>query len=401
MKKSALIIILLALPLAGLQARAPKFVFLMFGDGMGINHLALTENYDAYKAGLNYGGKRLNFREFPYFNLCETQSAGASVTGSSEAATALFCGEKTLAGMVGVTPDGKPVESVMSKLHKKGYRAGVMSTDPINHATPAAMYAHSKSRGAFRDITKDLPASGFEFFAGYSFSDFNDVEDGLNATDYLASKGYPTYYGTDEFEARDRQLSHAILVHERCRLRTSPITAEMDINKDYTLDDDTTNVDLARMLDCCLEMFGDKKPFIVLCEEGSIDHAAHLNFPMAVVNGVHKLEAAVGRALEFYRKHPKETLIVVLADHDTGGISFGHYRGWVDWKTLEEDWNSGKPKDSYKHKDCLELSRQCNILWNSRHHNGAPTPIFAIGCGAEKFGRPLDNTDVARILLEL
>jgi len=256
-------------------------------------------------------------------------------------------------------------------------------------------------RSDFKSVTRQLPESGFEFFGGYSFCDFNDVENGLNADDYLASKGYPTYYGVDEFKARDRQLSHAILVHDKCRMRKSPITAEMDIKKNYTLEVDSTEVTPAQMLDCCLEMFGDKKPFIILCEEGNIDHAAHMNFTMAVINEMHKLESAVERALEFYRKHPKETLILVLSDHETGGLSYGNDRKYIDWKTLEDDWDSDKSKDSYKAEDCLELSTKCSVCWIARHHTGAPTPVFAIGCGAEKFNGAMDNTDISKIILGL
>ena len=401
MKKFTLSILALLVLSSGLEARAPKYVFLMFGDGMGINHITLTENYDAWKQGLNYQGERLNFRQFPYIGLCETQSANSCVTGSSEAATALFCGQKSNSGSLGINADGEPLESVMTRFHDRGYRIGVMSTDPVNHASPAASYAHNKSRGDFKNITKELPASGFEFFGGYSFIGFNDVEDGLNADDWLASKGYPTYYGVDEFNSRDKSLPHAILVHEKCRVRKSPITAEMDINKQYTLEDGTDEVSLAEMLDRCLDMLGDKKPFMVFCEEGNIDHAAHLNFPMALVSEVHKLESAVERALEFYRKHPTQTLIVVFSDHETGGLTYGRYGKWIDWETLENEWNSPRPKDSYKGAECTELSEKCNVLWTSHNHSGSPTPIFAIGCGAENFGRCIDNTDFSKILLQL
>jgi len=401
MKKVFTTLLLVALPLAGLEARAPKYIFIMFGDGMGINHISLTEDYDAYKAGLHYGGRRLNFREFPYFGLCDTPSASSSVTGSSEAATALFCGQKTNLGYVGVDTEGKPLESVMSKFHKKGYLVGILSSDPINAATPAAVYAHNKSRGDFKGITRDLPSSDFEFFAGYSFADFNNVDGNLDADDYLAAQGYPTYYGIGEFKSRDRSLRHAILVHQKCRVKKSSLTAEMDKNKQYTLEMDTPEVTPAQMLDCCLEMFGEKKPFIILCEEGEIDHASHMNFPMEVVNGIHRLESAVDRALAFYRKHPNQTLIVVVSDHETGGLSYGKDKHWVDWKTLEDDWNSNKPKDEYRQKESLALSKECNVMWSTRHHTGSPTPIFAIGCGAKKYNGAMDNTDFSKILLGL
>ena len=401
MKRIVLILSLIVLPLAALQARAPKYIFIMFGDGMSINSLTLTENYDAWEAGVNYCGKRINFREFPHIGLCETQSASASATGSSEAATALFCGKKSFPGAVGVDAGGNPVESVFSIFHDKGYRVGIMSTDPINHATPAVAYSHNVSRGNFREITRELPSSGFEFFAGDSFAEFDNVENGKNSDEYLAARDYPTYYGIEEFNARDRSLQKAILVHPKCRVKRTSITAETDRTKQYTLENDSTNVTPAQMLDCCLEMFSDKKPFIILCEEGDIDHAAHMNCPMGVIDAVHKLEDATGRALEFYRKHPKETLILVISDHETGGVSYGYYKKWIDWQTLKDSWKEGASIEKLNQQECLKLSAKCGVLGGTSRHTGAPTPIFAKGRGAEKFGRSLDNTDVARILLEL
>jgi len=384
------------------NSKAPKYIFVMYGDGMGINHVKLAENYKAYLQGLNYGGPGINFTNFPVLGLSDTQSLASYIITSPAAATSIFCGVKTNLDAEGVDGDGKPFESIYTILHKKGYKVGIMSTDPINHASPAALYSHTPSRGNYREITRQLPASGFEFFAGYSFIDFLDMENGLDADDYLAGFGYPTYYGVKEFNDRDKSASKAILVHDKCRVRKSSITAEIDLNKQYTLEDDKGEVPPVQMLDCCLDMFGDKRPFIIFCEEGNIDHASHLNFPMAVVNEVRKLEASVERALEFYESHKKETLIIVISDHETGGLALGKKIGeWIDWKTLEEQWNSPKPKDSYKVGECRELSEKCGVVWASKTHTGAPTPVFAIGNGAEKFAGCYDNTEIGKKILEL
>ena len=390
-----------------LLAGAPKYIFLMFGDGMSLNSIALTENYDSYLEGDPYGARFLNFRNFPYVGLCDCRSAASYVSGSSEAATALFCGHKARTNQVGMTPEGRPVESIFSKLHTKGYKVGILSTDPIDHATPSVAYSHVNYRGKFRDIVLQLPRSGFEFFAGESFAGFENVLGDMNADEYLASEGYTTYYGLAEFAAgcavaKDKKnWGRTILVPERCRRNRTSITAEVDQTKDYSLEETEGDLTPVQMLDCCLGSFGTGKPFIILCEEGGIDHAAHLNCPMALVSKVHSLENAVGRALEFYRKHPKETLIVVFSDHETGGLILGKRVKdglSIDWQPMIDEWNSDKPKSSYKMEECRALSDRCNVVWTSKTHTGGPTPVFAIGAGAEKFGCCMDNVDFFRIL---
>jgi len=306
----------------------PKYIFLMFGDGMGQGALTITESYKAYQNGENCQVEHLVFRDFPYCGMMDTQAADRFATGSSEAGTALFCGSKGTAGTIGVDTDFKPVRSIGEILHERGYKVGLMSTDPINHATPAAMYSHNKSRGAFRELTRSIPASGFEFLAGNSFIDFENTEGELNADEYLQNHGYSAYYGVAEFNVRDRSVAKCIMCNERNRTSKSLITAEADVTKDYTLEDYPGDVTPAQYLRCCLDMFGDEQPFLILCEEGNVDHAAHLVFPRAVVNEVLKLEDAVKVALEFYESHKDETLIVVFSDHETGGLSpCAEYKG--------------------------------------------------------------------------
>lgn len=396
--------ILTAIVCISLSAKSPKYIFLMFGDGMSLNTIAMTENYRSYLKGDPLGFDHLTFRDFPCVGLTDNHCSVAMVSGSAEAATALFGGVKSINGAIGVDPDGKPVEVIFSNLHKRGFKVGIMSTDPINHATPAVTYAHSANRGDYREITRQLPASGFDFFAGNSFIDFDDVEKGLNADQYTAKHGYTTYYGREEFAARDRSAgTKPILVHERCRREKSNITAEVDRNKNYTLQDDGNDLTPAEMLDFCLESFGDESPFIILLEEGNIDHAAHLNFPMAVANEILKLDAAVVRALKFYEQHPDETLIVVFTDHETGGLSLcKHHNGEIiDWKHLIDDWNSGRPRDTYRKDECRKLSSRCNLHWSTGNHTGAPTAVFSIGAGAERFSGCYDNTLFGRKILEL
>lgn len=404
MKRFISILAVALLVFASAQAKAPKYIFLMFGDGMGVNSIAMTENHASFVAGNPLGFRRMNFRNFPVMGMCDTPAANVLRTGSSEAATALFCGVKTNGGYVGVDADGAPLESFFIKLHNMGYKVGLMSTDPINHATPAATYSHTVSRGDYRAITRELPASGFEFFAGDSFIEHDKVDGNKDTDEFLLGYGYPTYYGKAEFDARDKFLDKTVLVFERNRSVKSYITAQTDENKTYILEDGSGAMNLAQMLDCCLDALGDEKPFILLCEEGEIDHSGHLNCTMGVVDAVYDLENAVDRALKFYEQHSDETLIVVFSDHETGGAALkglsakGHL---IDWQALIDEWNGPRPKNQYTKDECRRMAAKCGIVWASGGHTSAPTPMFAIGCGAQNFGGCIDNTEFYTRILSL
>lgn len=390
---------ILAMVSIALVAATPKYIFVMFGDGMGMNTIAMTENHASYVAGNPLGFRHLNFREFPYMGMCDTPAANKFATGSSEAATALFCAHKANGGQVGVNAASESVKSIFTTLHGMGYKVGLMSTDPINHATPAVAYAHVDSRGDFKQITRQLPASGFEFLAGDSFIDHDHVDGDKDTDEFLLGCGYPTYYGLAEFDARDKSCDKVVLANYRNRTQKSKITAQTDIDKNYILEERTEDLTLAQMLSCCLEHLGDAKPFILLCEQGEIDHACHSNLPMSAVESMYDLESAVALALKFYASHPDETLIIVLSDHETGGLALRGTGKGIDWQPMIDQWNSDKPKDSYDRKSNRELSTKCGIRWASSSHTGAPTPIFSKGCCAEFFSGAMDNTEFAGKIL--
>mgnify|MGYP002508452570 CR=1 FL=1 len=148
-----------------------KYIFYFIGDGMGNTHVALTESYLSYKEG-KLGGAMLTMSQFPYFGMATTYSANDYVTDSSAAGTAIASGEKTNNYTLGVDPEGKPVKSMAYDLQEDGYNIGIVTTVPVNHATPGAFYASSASREDYYDISKQILKSEFEFFAGSGFLDF-------------------------------------------------------------------------------------------------------------------------------------------------------------------------------------------------------------------------------------
>lgn len=366
-----------------------KYIFLFIGDGMGMGQVTLADSYLSYKAG-ELGGEQLAFSKFPYLALCNTYSANRNITCSAAAGTAIACGEKTNNEHIGVNPEGKPLESIAYVLHDKGYNVGIMTTVPVNHATPAAFYGHNSSRYGYYDISREIVDSGFEFFGGSGFYNYKGREGDKPAVDiYIEENGYDVCYGPKEFKARDKDRN-IVFIQESGR-ETDP--------ENYVSDGaEECDVEIAEMLEMGMEVLGDDEPFFIMCEGGNIDWAAHDNKTMTTVMEIISFDKAVQRALEFYEEHPDETLIVVTADHETGGVSIGEGKDWrpeiIDWEMLEKHWYESGEKNVLGYEENREMNRKALIGWTSSHHTAARVPAFAIGKGAERFHGIIENTDI-------
>lgn len=366
-----------------------KYIFLFIGDGMGMGQVTLTESYLSYKAG-KLGGEQLSFTKFPNLALCNTYSANRNITCSAAAGTAIACGRKTNNEYIGVDPDGKPMESIAYALHDQGYNVGIMTTVPVNHATPAAFYGHNSSRYGYYEISQEIVSSGFEFFGGSGFYNFKGSKNDKPAVDiYIEENGYDVCYGTKEFSARDRSKD-IVFIQESGR-ETNP--------ENYVSDGaEACDVELSEMLEMGMEVLGDEKPFFIMCEGGNIDWAAHDNKTMTIVMEVLGFDKAIQKAIEFYNEHPDETLIVVTADHETGGVSIGEGKDWrpeiIDWAALEKHWFESGEKNVLSYEENREMNRKALIGWTSSHHTAARVPAFAIGKGAEKFHGIIENSDI-------
>ena len=166
-----------------------KYIFYFIGDGMGHSIISVTESYLSYKAG-KLGGEQLTMTTFPVTGDVTTYSDNSIVTCSAAAGTALACGVKTTNGFLGRTPDGVPAKSIAFDLKEEGYKVGIMSSVPINHATPAAFFATPENRNKYYEITQAIPESGFEFFASTGFIGFYPADETLPDSEaLLESKG--------------------------------------------------------------------------------------------------------------------------------------------------------------------------------------------------------------------
>lgn len=374
--------------LAGCQNNETKakYIFLFIGDGMGTTHVATTESYLSYKAG-KLGGERLLMSQFPCYGMAETHSANANVTCSSAAGTAIACGEKANNGTVGINKDSVDIESIAYTLKDEGYKIGIMSTVPINHATPASFYAHNVSRSDYYGISGDIIESGFDFFGGAGFIDYKGKNGDLEPTDaVLERNGYTVSYGAEEFRRESAGKDKAIF----CQASNRNESADNYVS-DGTVEADAS---MAEMLELALEYLGDEEPFFIMGEGGAIDWSAHDNRTMSMIENVLDLDGAVKVAYEFYKKHPKQTLIVITADHETGGLTLGCGSSKINWETLENQWIESGKKNILDYDANRQMNKSCSIGWTTGSHTGGAVPVYAIGAGAERFNGRMDNTDI-------
>ena len=363
-----------------------KYVFLFIGDGMGAAHVAVTESYLSYKAG-KLGGEQLLMTTFPYYGTATTHSANRHITCSSAAGTAIACGEKANNGTVGINKDSVSIKSVAYCLHEEGYNVGIISSVPINHATPASFYAHNINRGNYYDIASQIPGSGFEFFASAGFLDHTDKKGDKEAINkVLESQDYIVCYGLEEFNSRATDKDKVVF----CQASNKEESAANYVSDAKTEEDIT----LAKMVEMGIESLEDDEPFFIMCEGGTIDWAAHDNRTMSMVNDMISFDQAIKVAYDFYLQHPDQTLIIVTADHETGGLTLGAGSSTIKWEKLESEWLANDKKDITDEDTNRAHNKSCSIGWTTGSHTGSAVPVFAIGKGAEKFMGRIDNTDI-------
>ena len=397
MKKIILIIaaIAMALSLNSCQEKKTespraKYIFLMIGDGMGASHVAVAESYLSAKAG-KIGGEQLTMTQFPYYGTCTTHCLDKTITCSAASGTAIASGQKTLYSRLGCDADFNRLESMAFPLKEEGYKIGIMSSVPITHATPAAFYASTPDRGDGYGIMKQIPDSGFDFFGGSGFEDmFGKDGQQLGADKYLEQHGYEVCFGPEEFLAAADTCERIVF----CQQKSKAEDAKAYVSEEA----DAEDITLAEMLQLAIDYLGDEEPFFIMCEGGDIDWESHSSYTMPMIEKVISFDNAIAVAYEFYKAHPEETLIVVTADHETGGVAIGQGESWsntfIDWIKIEEEWEKNKEKYLQDSKANREFNEASHIGWTTSYHTGGAVPVFSIGKGAEKFMGRIDNADI-------
>lgn len=451
-------VLLFALLTSGMTyAQQAKYVFYFIGDGMGVNQVNGTEMYLAELEG-RIGIKPLLFTTFPVAGMATTFSATNSVTDSSAAGTALSTGEKTYNGAIGMDDNKNVLQTVAEKAKKAGRKVGVTTSVSVDHATPAAFYAHQPNRSMYYEIALDLPKAGFDFYAGGGFlkpTTTADKKEAPSIFPIFEENGYTIARGLDEYKSKAAKADKMILIQKE--------GAEPSCLP-YAIDRKEGDLTLAEITESAISFLtkGKDKGFFLMVEGGKIDWACHSNDPATTFNEVVDMDNAVRVAYEFYKKHPKETLIVITADHETGGLGLGTAKyelqlkslvnqkesqevlsrsitdlrkmnrpvSWEEvkslltekmgfWKELPLTWEQEKMlRDEYEESFVKKhvvfeqslyskteplaaaarkvMSRIAMVGWTSGNHTAGYVPVYAIGAGSNLFMGKMDNTEIPK-----
>ncbi|HRX68221.1 MAG TPA: alkaline phosphatase [Tenuifilaceae bacterium] len=294
-----------------------KYVFYFIGDGMGIQQVNATEAFLAAKDSC-IGNKHLSFTSFPVTGFATTFSATRYITGSAAAGTALATGHKTSINTISMSPDRQDtMYSIAYFANKNGFETGVVTSVSIDHATPSAFYAHQPLRDMYHHISHDLIKSGYRFFGGGGFIDpvGKRVENPLgNVFEKGAEMGV--------FFTQNLEIPDSILLGDNTIVYSAPNPATGS-SLQYHIDRNDTDVSLSDITKLALSVLDNPEGFFLMVEGGKIDWSCHNNDAITTLFETMSFSDAVGVAYEFYKKHPNETLIVVTADHETGGMSLG------------------------------------------------------------------------------
>lgn len=316
--------------IALLSAAQAKYVFMFIGDGMGPHQVLSTEMYLAELEG-KIGRKPLLMTTFPYSGQAATFSASSGITDSAASGTCLATGKKTNNGVIGLAHDSTPVVSVATRLKQEGWGVGIMTTVTIDHATPSAHYAHTPSRENYYIIGTHLVESNFDFFGGAGFSRPLDKNDSTapNLYDLAQQYGYTLAAGYADAK-KHQDTNKMILLPANYQDNYTRFAGALP----YAIDRTSTDLTLSQIVEVAIEQLSSYDRFFMMAEGGKIDYASHANDGATVLHEVMDFDAAIQVAYRFYEQHPDETLIIVTADHETGGMALGNSDYVLNLKVL-------------------------------------------------------------------
>ena len=322
-----------ALSATSTALKAPKYVFLFIGDGMSYPQFQSAADYLGALADPDYqlaepslddnqgavldGPVELNFMDFDVVGSAVTYDSNSFAPDSASTATSISTGHKTYSGSINVDETATvEYETITEKVHDQlGMKVGVISSVNLNHATPAAFYAHQASRNDYYDIGLELVESGFEYFAGGGLLKPTGAEGDQEDLYALAEKaGYDVVKTQAEAEKVTADNGKVILIDEHL--------ADGDAMA-YELDRTDDMWSLADYVEKGIEVLDNDKGFFLMCEGGKIDWACHANDAASSIHDTLALADAVQEAIDFAAEHPDETLILVTGDHETGGLTIG------------------------------------------------------------------------------
>lgn len=387
---------------------SPRYVFLFIGDGLG------QEEIDLFIET----AQRPAFVEFPVHVLLKTHTQDGRVPDSAASATSIACGIKVREGILAQDDWGRPIKTIAEKAKERGYRVGIITNVALNDATPAAFYAHTDSRRRYDDIAWQMVQSGFDLFVGGGMVS-SSKEEQDNVLNSARKRGYVVIRSFEEFLA----------------LKATPVIALLPFV--FAIDRKTAHPTLAQCVRKAIELLSNSSGFFLIVEGGRIDWCNHMNDLLSSLQELEDFNAAIWEALLFGRKHSQETLILVTADHETGGLRWERttqvvlpsQRGSYDffftelrstprkeealWEFLTSFWE-GQNEETVTRalRDfCVSgdekalwislarsIAEEIGVVWTTLGHTAASVPLYAWGKGADCFTSASDNTDIAQIL---
>ncbi len=341
--------------------KRPKNIILMIGDGMGLTQIT---------AGYYMNNGKLNLIQFPYVGLHINNPAEDStiITDSASGATAFSIGKKTYNGAIGVDKDSLPHETILETAEKNGLATGLVATCNIQHATPASFIAHEKSRADYEPIAEDFLKTDIDLFIGGGKQFFdNRKTDNRNLLKELEAKGYQVsdWIKEDIEKVKITKNKFAYLT-----ANNQPLTAEQGRNY----------LPFASKMACNFLKNRSQKGFFMMIEGSQIDWGGHAGNSKYIINEMLDFDKAVGEVLEF-AKQDGNTLVIVTADHETGGYALVKGSKWGD---VKGGFGDTKPD-----------------INGSLYHTCAFIPVFAYGPGAELFTGTYQNTAIYHKMKQL
>ena len=323
-------------------------IILMIGDGMGVAQIY---------AGYTVNKGKLNLEKASYIGFSKTSSANNYITDSGAGATAISTGHKTNNEHIGIDEKGIIRKTILESAEEKGLSTGIVVTCPITHATPAAFYGHQNSRFEYEKLAKDIVHSGIDIFIGGGSINFEKRTDSLNYSDSLRKKGYLIVYDLDSIQPDISKKTGCFVTDEDLR----PV---FQGRGNY----------LQKAAHIAMNILGkNKNGFFMMIEGSQIDWGGHKNNTEYITGEMVDFDRAVGEVFTYADRHPG-TLVIVTADHETGGMAL-----------VGGDIRSGKIEAKY----------------STNMHTGVMVPVFAYGTGAEEFAGIYENTEIYYKMMKL
>ena len=329
------------------EVKHPKNIILLIGDGMGLSEVS---------ASIYYADKTPSFERFSTIGLSKTSSSNELITDSAAGATVFSAGVKTYNGAIGVNKDTIAVPTIVEQLSKRGLATGLISTSSIVHATPASFFAHVKSRRLYEEIASFAPKSGVDVFAGGGTKFFIDRKDGKDLIGQMTKNGYKIT--TDVLPKTLSSEKQLILLAEDGMPKMSEGRGDFLPN--------ATKLALDKLSK-------NEKGFFLMVEGSQIDWGGHDNDAEYLINELLDFDKAIDVALDFAKENG-ETLVIVTADHETGGFTLS---------TDDGDYNKMKP------------------TFSTPGHSGTMVPVFAEGPGESIFSGIYENTAIYHKMMAL